>query len=209
RGVAPERFLDAYMAERGPSARATIVESMRVGQHVNERDPEKVKARDEQLLAMQAAKAHRGAEKQLIAFRVPGYSAGFIARGDALAAGDAFPQAAIRGEGERRGRFDDIAGRGFLILARGANPWDSLPEPQRALWQSLGGKVVHLAPAAGPGAVVDIEGRYAALMDAYGAEVIVKRPDHNIFGACRSMAELPALLADLGAQIRTGETVQQ
>ena len=43
---APPAFLDSYQAERGPSVRATIVESMRVGQFVNERDPEKVKQRD-------------------------------------------------------------------------------------------------------------------------------------------------------------------
>ncbi len=42
KGHADDRFLDTYEAERGPSARATIVVSMRVGLHVNERDPEKV-----------------------------------------------------------------------------------------------------------------------------------------------------------------------
>ena len=59
RGLAPDAFLDAYEAERGPNARATIVESMRVGQHVNERDPEKVRQRDAQLMALQAAKERR------------------------------------------------------------------------------------------------------------------------------------------------------
>jgi hypothetical protein len=29
----------------------------------------------------------------------------------------------------------------------------------------------------------------------------VKRPDHHIFGACRDVADLPALLADLRGQL--------
>jgi 2-polyprenyl-6-methoxyphenol hydroxylase-like FAD-dependent oxidoreductase len=198
--VAPPAFLDAYMAERGPNARATIVESMRVGLHVNERDPEKVRLRDEQLLAMQAAKGQAGGDKQLIAFRVPGFTAGFIARG-APAAGDAFPQARVRGAKE--GLFDDVAGRGFLILARGADPADALSPEERNFWESLGGRIVRLG---GIGGLADLEGYYGRVMDAYGCDIIVKRPDPYIFGACRTARELPALLADLAEQLRTGTT---
>src|SRR4026209_2279247 len=53
KGKAPDRLLDTYQLERGPSARDTIIESARIGVAVNERDPEKVKARDAQLRAMQ------------------------------------------------------------------------------------------------------------------------------------------------------------
>src|SRR6185503_656672 len=114
-GKADDRFLDTYEAERGPSARATIVESMRVGLHVNERDPEKVKLRDAQLMAMQAEKDRSRGQQQLIAFRVPGVEKGLIAQGGVPGAGDAFPQGRVR-RGAAEGRFDDIAGRGFLIL---------------------------------------------------------------------------------------------
>ncbi len=38
-------------------------------------------------------------------------------------------------------------------------------------------------------------------MDEYGCDVIVKRPDYCIFGACPALSELPALLADLRAQL--------
>ncbi len=196
RGLASGEFLDSYMAERGPNARATIVESMRVGQHVNERDPEKVKQRDAQLLALQADQDRTKTEKRLIAFRVPGFAAGFIARGDALAAGDAFPQAPVR-KGGREGRFDDIAGRGFIILARGGDPAAALGADELALWRGLGGTILRL----GTGDLIDSEGHYGQLMDEYRCNVIVKRPDHAIFGACRSVAELPGLLADLRDQL--------
>jgi 2-polyprenyl-6-methoxyphenol hydroxylase-like FAD-dependent oxidoreductase len=200
KGVTPDLFLDSYMAERGPSARATIIESMRVGQHVNERDPEKVAARDAQLLAMQAEKERAGATKHLIAFRVPGFAAGFVARGGAPAGGDAFPQARVR-KGDREAPFDDIAGRNFLILSRGPDPRAALPPDDLAFWRGLGGTILRLGED-----IVDSEGHYGRVMDEYGCDIIVKRPDHYIFGACRDAGELPALIADLRDQLRTGRT---
>jgi 2-polyprenyl-6-methoxyphenol hydroxylase-like FAD-dependent oxidoreductase len=195
RGKATDRLLDAYMAERGPNARATIVESMRVGQRVNERDPEKVRQRDAELLAMQAAKEREPAQQRLIAFRVPGMKAGFIARGGAPAAGDAFPQAFVA-KG-REGRFDDIAGRGFLILLRDGDPDRALTPDDSSFWRGLGGNILSL----GAGHLTDIDGYYRKVMDAYHCDAIVKRPDHHIFGACRGVADLPALLADLRGQL--------
>ena len=54
KGLADPSLLDTYETERAPNARATIIESARVGQNVIERDHEKAKLRDAQLLAMQA-----------------------------------------------------------------------------------------------------------------------------------------------------------
>jgi len=184
KGLAADAFLDAYEAERGPNARATIVESMRVGQHVNERDPEKVRQRDEQLMALQAAKEKTRGQKQLIAFRVPGFTAGFIASNGARGAGDALTQRHVSRNGSE-GRFDDIAGHGPVILTRGADAASTLSQSDRDFWQSL----------------LDSGGHYGRLMDEYGCDVIVKRPDYYIFGVCPSLRELPALLAELRAQL--------
>jgi 2-polyprenyl-6-methoxyphenol hydroxylase-like FAD-dependent oxidoreductase len=195
KGQAGDRFLDTYESERGPSARATIVESIRVGLHVNERDPEKVKRRDDELRAMQAAKANRKLDETLIAFRVPGFEKGLVARGT-QGAGDAFPQAAIRGE--RAGPFDDIAGRGFMIVTRSGDPLAALSADDRDFWTSLGGKVARI----GKDGFADIDGRYGQLMDEYGSDIILKRPDFYIFGTAKSAQELPALLGELRRQLR-------
>jgi 2-polyprenyl-6-methoxyphenol hydroxylase-like FAD-dependent oxidoreductase len=201
RGLASDKFLDSYEAERGPNARATIVESMRVGQHVNERDPEKVKKRDEQLMALQAEKERNRGKRQLIAFRVPGFTAGFIARNGARAAGDAFVQGRVSRDG-KEGRFDDIVGRGFMIIARNGNAASALSPQQREHWRALGGRFVRLADKEnGADTVVDSGGQYRRLMDEYGCDVIVKRPDYYIFGACPSLRDLPMLLADLRGQL--------
>lgn len=195
-GKARDTLLDTYEMERGPNSRATIVESMRVGQNVNERDPEKVRARDAQLMALQAAKARGETPKALIAFRVPGFGQGFVANGGAAGAGEVFPQGRVARNG-RVGAFDDVAGRGFMIIARKGDPEGALSDGDRQLWRALGGTYVRLGAE-----VTDSEGVYGRLMDELGCDVLVKRPDYYLFGACRSTDELPALMGDLRSQLR-------
>lgn len=193
RGVSPPSFLDTYFEERDPNSRATIIESARVGENVIERDPDKARQRDERLLALSAQMQQNG-DRQLIAFRVPGYDAGFIAR-DAIAAGAAFGQRKVSRDG-LVGRFDDVAGRGFLILARNCDPASVLSAEDLAFWRSIGGSIVRLGVD-----IEDLEAYYTGLMDEYGCDVIVKRPDFYIFGAAKTLDGLPALIADLRRQL--------
>jgi flavoprotein hydroxylase len=194
-GRAPSALLDSYEAERAPNARATILESAKVGQNVIERDAEKAKERDARLAAMQAELAKAKGQKALIAFRVPGLTHGIVARSEgARGAGDAFPQAKV-GRNGAAGRFDDVAGRGFMIISRGDV---ALSPADRAFWQSLGGSIVRFG--AGDDAIEDREGIYTRLMDEYGCDVLVKRPDYYLFGACGAVA----LHADLRAQLAAG-----
>jgi 2-polyprenyl-6-methoxyphenol hydroxylase-like FAD-dependent oxidoreductase len=196
KGKAPPRFLDTYMAERGPNARATIVESMRVGLHVNERDPEKVRQRDTQLRALQAENERAQGKTQLIAFRVPGFESGFVGKG--RGAGDVFPQARIR-RGSIEGRFDDVVGRGFRIVARNGDPAAVLTRDDMAFWQSLGGEIVAIGDT-----IEDVEGQYGRLMDAYECDVIVKRPDFYSFAVGSTMNDLPGIMANLRRQLDNG-----
>jgi 2-polyprenyl-6-methoxyphenol hydroxylase-like FAD-dependent oxidoreductase len=202
KGLAAPHLLDTYEAERSPNARATIIESARVGQNVIERDPEKAKGRDARLIAMQAELDKAKGHKALIAFRVPGLSQGLVARQEALAAGDAFPQGKVRRLGTE-GRFDDIVGGGFLILARNGDPASALSAADQAFWSAIGGRFVEIGAQTGQGDLTDTEGRYLGLMDECGCDVILKRPDYYIFGGCETAAQLPALLADLRAQLRS------
>lgn len=199
KGLAGPDFLDTYEAERAPNSRATIVESLRVGQNVNERDPDKARARDEQLMALQAAKNRGEMPKALIAFRVPGFEDGFVARTNgAKGVGDVFGQGRVA-RGSADGLFDDVAGRGFMVIARNADPAAALSDEDRAFWSSLGGGFVRLGD--GPDGLRDEDGQIAGLMDAYACDVLVKRPDYYLFGACPAATDLPALLADLRAQL--------
>ncbi len=202
KGLAAPALLDTYEIERGPNARATIIESARVGQNVIERDPEKAKERDARLVAMQAELEKAKGQKALIAFRVPGFTDGFVARprDRVQGAGDAFPQATVRGNGPEA-RFDDVAGGGFLIVARNDHPASALSAADQAFWTSIGGRFVQIDTRPGTGGLIDVEGRYSQLMDEYGCDIIVKRPDYYIFGACPKASDLAPLLADMRAQL--------
>jgi hypothetical protein len=125
---------------------------------------------------------------------VPGYEAGFIGR-NAIAAGAAFGQRQVRRNGVE-GPFDDVAGRGFLILARNGEPASVLSNEDAAFWRSLGGAILRLDLN-----LEDVTGYYTGLMDEYGCDVIVKRPDFYIFGAASTLDGLPALIADLRLQL--------
>jgi 2-polyprenyl-6-methoxyphenol hydroxylase-like FAD-dependent oxidoreductase len=197
-GKASADFLDTYEAERGPNARATVIESLRVGQNVNETDPDKARARDDQLRAMQAEMEKSAGDKKLIGFRVPGFEQGFVCRaagGTVKGAGDAFGQGRVRKNGNE-GLFDDVAGRGFMILARGGDPAAALSDGDAAFWRALGGDVAEI----GNGGLEDVDGVYTRMMDAYGCDVIVKRPDYYMFAAC-GLGDLPAVLGDMRRQL--------
>ena len=203
KGIANPSLLDTYETERAPNARATIVESARVGQNVIERDHDKARQRDAQLLAMQAELEKTRGQKQLIAFRVPGFADGVIAEpGEHVrGAGDAFPQGVVR-RGPVEGRFDDVAGGGFLVVSRGENPDGVVSADDRNFWASIGGRFVHFGDVAGGEALTDAEGIYTQLMDEYGCDVLIKRPDYYLFGACKTAKDLPALMGDLRGQIQ-------
>jgi 2-polyprenyl-6-methoxyphenol hydroxylase-like FAD-dependent oxidoreductase len=204
KGVAAPSLLDTYETERAPNARATIIESARVGQNVIERDHGKARQRDAQLLAMQAELEKARGQKALIAFRVPGFAEGLIAQADnnVRGAGDAFPQGVVRRDGAQ-GRFDDIAGGGFLIVSRGENPEPVMPSDDKAFWTAIGGRFAHFSDVAGD--LADVEGIYSQLMDEYGCDVLLKRPDYYLFGACRTAKNLPALIGDLRGQFQNGK----
>jgi 2-polyprenyl-6-methoxyphenol hydroxylase-like FAD-dependent oxidoreductase len=193
RGVGPVELLDSYVEERLPNARATIIESMRVGQNVIERDLERARQRDERLRVLSAAAKATPAKKELIAFRVPGYEAGLIASAGP-GAGDALGQGRVRLDG-REGLLDDVAGYGFLILARGGDPLGALDADGRGFWNALGGRAYELGE--GPGRLEDVEGYYGRLLDEYGCDVLLKRHDYYLFGTATDIAGLPALLAGL------------
>ena len=111
-GRAPPALLDSYEAERAPNARATIIESAKVGQNVIERDAEKARERDARLAAMQAelakAKGREGAD------RVPraGADAGSRWRAATARAGPAMRS--------RRRRSDATVRRGASTTSRDA-----------------------------------------------------------------------------------------
>lgn len=198
---ATDAFLDTYTLERSANCRTAIEESVRVGRSVIERAPDKVRARD---LALKAAQAQ--STQQLVGYRPPGLTEGFIARSSSnicKRAGDVFMQGRVA-VNDREGLFDDLVGRGFLILARHGDPARALPEHLRAFWASLGGRFVTFGEMAAGSADIhfhDIDGWYGKLLDEAGGDVIVKRSDYHIFGIYGAVSDLPVAITDLQGQL--------
>jgi len=202
KGSAGPEFLDTYEAERGPNSRATIIASKQVGENVNERDPEKIRIRNENLRALQAENEKSPTEKKLIAFRVPGFEHGFVARGGKTSvkgAGDAFGQGRVQHKA-KQGLFDDVAGRGFMILSRKGDPASVLSKQDMAFWREIGG-LIKSFEVAGSDGLTELDDYYTELMDRYDCDVIIKRSDYYMFGACPKIEDLPSLIADLRAQL--------
>lgn len=95
----------------------------------------------------------------------------------------------------REGKFDDIAGHGFVIISRNGLPREVLSDDDLAFWAELGGKIVHIGN--GNGTLKDVDGYFTRLMDEMSCDVIVKRPDYYMFAACEHVDGLPILIADL------------
>jgi hypothetical protein len=73
-----------------------------------------------------------------------------------------------------------------------------LSAADRAFWSGIGGKIVRLGDD-----IIDSEGLYSRLLDAHARDVLIKRPDYYMFGAC-DPAELPAAIVDMRHQLKTG-----
>jgi hypothetical protein len=186
-GAADERVLDSYSSERLPHARALVDQSLAMGRVSCERDPELARRRDERL------RAAGGVEP----WPFPALGPGLRYRGRRAVtelAGRLSVQGTVE-QAERSGRFDDVVGRGFVLLLDGANR-AVLDERRAAGFRACGGRVVALGHD-----VADVDGRLSAWLRSAGAAAAVIRPDFYVFGAVTAAAEVPALIDDLLAQV--------
>lgn len=90
----------------------------------------------------------------------------------------------------RRGRFDDLMGVRFTLLARDAATLSAVSHANRAALQTLDAAVLHL----GAGGLVDVDGSYRAWLDQLGCDAVLMRPDFYVYGGARSALELDRLL---------------
>jgi 2-polyprenyl-6-methoxyphenol hydroxylase-like FAD-dependent oxidoreductase len=186
-GLAGEALLDSYTPERLPHASALVEQSLAMGKVSCERDPVAAAERD------RALRAAGGVEPWP-----------FPALGTGLGHSDegVFPpltgQLSVQGTVEldgRRGRFDDVVGRGFTLIVDGREGRDLAPAP-RAAFEALGGRIADLG-----GRVRDLDGRVTSWLRAHGAGTVLIRPDFYVFGALPRPGDAPILVERLLSQI--------
>jgi 3-(3-hydroxy-phenyl)propionate hydroxylase len=90
--------------------------------------------------------------------------------------------------GDTEGRFDDVVGKGFVLLARHA---PDVPPPVADALDAIGAKVVALDE------LEDLDGRLTAWLDEHRVDAVLVRPDAYVFGAVQALEDLPALVDDL------------
>ena len=192
RGLASERLLDTVDPERQPQNDAIIRLAVELGKMLCQLDPQAAADRDAmlrqadappplELAPLTGGVLHRPADTDPLAGRLG--VQGLVAAGG------------------REGRADDVAGRGFVLVAVSGDPVERLGPEQRALLDTLDMTVVSMDPDV-PHGVRDVDGRLTAWLAAHDRHAVLVRPDFYVFGSAATAAELPALLEDLAAQLR-------
>lgn len=180
-GHADEALLDTYQEEREPHVRFITEKAIELGRVQTLRDPQKARERDEKMLA--ARRANQTPEK----ISLPGLTGGLMADN-----GGYFPQGDVRLGGET-GRFDDIVGHGWVIVAANGDMLRNLDADVLASWKSIEGKNCVI----GDGGAKDIDGTYAAWFAQNGCKAALVRPDFYVYGTAKTSDDLNALLKQL------------
>jgi hypothetical protein len=178
--VAGDELLDTYTTERRPQNEWIVNLSTEMGRVSCTLDPQAAAERDAALRAAGAAPP----------LALPPLGDGTIAAGRPLAGHRAVQGTVRLRNGD--GRFDDVVGQGFVLLARRAA---DLPAPH----------VVFPGRVAAHGVALDqlddLDGRLTAWFDEHRLEAVLVRPDGYVFGAVEAPEDLPALLDDLHSRL--------
>ena len=186
RGQCDEQLLDSYGSERLPHVDQIIEFAIALGRIICVTDEAAAAGRDAQMLAARDA-PHLAPPPPPLPRLGPG-----VRLADDPQAGYLGLQARVSAGG-REGRFDDVVGRGFVLLSTTGDPSQALSEDNRAFWARLEGVSAHVG---GP-AVTDSDGAYARWLAALGAEVVLVRPDFTIVGTAPDLAGAQSLVTAL------------
>jgi 2-polyprenyl-6-methoxyphenol hydroxylase-like FAD-dependent oxidoreductase len=195
-GAADDGLLDTYTAERRPHAAALIATAVRLARMWEITDLVEAAKRDTALLDGAAQPPH-----------FPGLRGGVLHRDHTGApvppAGELFVQGRVAYQG-RSGRYDDVVGPGFQVMAWNHDPLGVLSDDQLRFLHAIDARIVEVTSRYRPsGDVVDdLRGVYGSWFAEHLAEAVVVRPDYYVFGAVADIAELPRLVDDLRHHLR-------
>jgi 2-polyprenyl-6-methoxyphenol hydroxylase-like FAD-dependent oxidoreductase len=189
-GRAREGVLDTYTSERLPHVRTTIDLSVALGRVICVPDPAEASARNRRMIAEARER------KSPVSAELPPLGPGLLAAG-APSAGRLFVQDRVRRSGTT-GLFDDVVGRGFVLVSPHGDPAAALDAPLAAFFESVGGICAHVGP---DGPIADLDDAYARWFAAHGVAVVLQRPDGYVFGAAPRLDEAGSLVAALREQL--------
>lgn len=207
RGRGGGDLLDTYQTEREPHVRAVVEKAIELGRIQALRDPVRAAERDARLLAARAANE----EPQKMVF--PGLIDGLLSPRETLGRGELFVQGDVDA-GAGPGRFDEIAGRGTVLLltraARAAVDADGGAERLHAagvIVVTIGGDVA-CGVSVRDDELVDVEGTYGRWFTEHGACAVAVRPDFYVYGTAVDDATTAALVAEVEADLTAPTEVE-
>lgn len=191
REKAPLELLSSYTSERLHHVKEIVESSVAIGQMMCITDPEAAEERNAGLKTM--------GENPEASFPQPAWRLGpgcFMPEDSA--AGFLVQQAVVEKNGEV-GLLDDLTGAGhFLLIGNGLDPLVGLSEEARSIWTQLGGIGVTI----GQGGYRDVEGSYAAWFEKLGADIVLGRPDFQVFGVSSGAIDANDLVMNLAHHLQ-------
>lgn len=182
-GKSGDDVLDSYGTERNGHVQHYIDFSMPLGKIICIAAADAAAVRDQQMIAELAASDGVPVDTDMASL-----GPGLWHTGTAHA-GELSVQGVVEAHGQR-GRFDDVVGRGWVVIGRDASAADVLTDEQRRLWESLDGRYVRVGTAGTDCDVVDVDGTYEQWLDEIGADFVILRPDFYVAATAPDAATL-------------------
>lgn len=192
RGLIPEKTLDDYERERGPHVDQLIRLSMQMGRIVCVSDPMAAHQRDAAFFAGKAPPVPNFPD--ITGGAVRRRPDGALQRG----AGMLLPHVSLEADGLVR-RLDDLTGRNFVLIVAADRAKVDLAGAERVFFDDIGGRIIEI----GTTTFRDVDGRLDALFAHTGACAVLARPDFYAFGFAYTPQDIPALVHDAAAQLKS------
>jgi 3-(3-hydroxy-phenyl)propionate hydroxylase len=177
-GAAAERLLDSYGAERQAHVRELTGRIKQVGAVICERDVERARARDAQMLAACGGVVPDTPRQDMM----PPLSTGVLTAQVAPGRGELFVQPRLQPDGRL---MDDALGHGWRWVTLGACLPSRLPSAITACVLQ--------------GQNAEFQGVVAAWMQRRACLAVLVRPDHVVFGTASTAGQADALIMEWAA----------
>lgn len=177
------QVLDSYTTERIEHAKHYITFSQDLGRIICIADPAAAAERDAQMKADLAARGFAPVPTDICQLGPGAWVA------ETPHAGELSVQGVVQA-GDRRDRFDQAVGMGWMVLGLNADPAAALTAAQQDRLAAIGGRMVMIGAPGSGAAVEDAEGTYARWLGGIGATYVLLRPDFYVGATAADAAAL-------------------